>query len=239
MDDVVDFTPEIRAMAMERLKGYRFGSMFTPPSFEGTLLMPSNGGGANWGGASLDPTTGILYAKAKNNLRGIKLIKPEPGAVADPDRSGIAEGPYWYDFPGNLTVAGGILVNKPPYGLVTAIDLNQGEILWQVSVGDIPGLRDHPLLKGLNLPPMGGIGNEGSVVTAGGLLFVGVGDTRLHALDKDNGQALWAGDLEFPTGGSPMTYRTEAGRQFVIVATGSGRDATLVAFALPNKSTAD
>lgn len=230
LEDVVDFTPEIRAMAMEKLKPYRFGPIFTPPSLQGTVIMPSVGGGANWGSGAADPQMGILYVKAANNLKIIQLMKPVPG-TAKPEVSG---GPYWYTLPAHLdqTIAGGIPLNKPPYGVLTAIDLNKGELLWQVPVGDLPAIHDHPLLKDLHLPPMGGVGNEGMVVTAGGVILVGVGNTKLYAVDKDNGQVLWAGHLKFPTSGSPVTYRTRSGRQFVVVATGSGKNATLVAFAL-------
>ncbi len=234
-DDVVDFTPEIKALATEKLKGYRFGPIFNPPSLEGTIMMPRNGGGANWGGASVDPETGIMYVKGFNQLGVIKLVKADPNAGPEEGAYGATrEGPYWYTFPYNLTVSGGLLLNKPPYSLVSAIDLNKGEILWQTPVGDVPQLRDHPLVKQLKLSPMGGLGNEGSVVTRSGLLFIGVGDTKLYAVDKTSGKVLWAGDLPFPSSGSPVTFQTRSGRQFVVVATGGGANATLVAFALPN-----
>src|SRR5581483_8063112 len=234
-DDVVDFTPEVEAMAMERLKNYRFGPLFTPPSLQGTLMLPGNGGGANWGGASVDPAKGILYVKAKNVLRVIQLTKQDPGTPPDPSFYGVSEGPYKYSFPTDLVMAGGLFLNKPPYGTLTAIDLNKGEILWQVPVGDIPGIHNNALLKGVTIPPVGAIGNQGSLVTAGGLIFIGPGDNKFYALDQENGSVVWAGDLKYPGSGTPMTYRTKGGRQFVVIATGGGKNAALVAFALPQK----
>lgn len=81
-------------------------------------------------------------------------------------------------------------MNKPPYGVLTAIDLNKGDLLWQVPVGDLPVLHNHPFLKDLHLPPLGGVGNEGMVVTAGGVIFVRVGNTKLYAVDKNNGKLV-------------------------------------------------
>ena len=101
----------------------------------------------------------------------------------------------------------------------------------------MPEIRNNPLLKGVSLPPTGAIGNAGSLVTAGGLVFTGPGDKKLYALDKDNGKVLWAGDLNYRAEGTPMTYRTRSGRQFIVVATGFGRNSTLVAFALPKGTT--
>ena len=88
-------------------------------------------------------------------------------------------------------------------------------------------------MNGVDPPPLGAIGNAGLLVTAGGLLFTGPGDNKLYALDPENGNVLWAADLPHGAEGTPMTYRSRDGRQFVVVATGEGEDATLVAFALP------
>ncbi len=164
----------------------------------------------------------------------VKLIKQDPKAPSDPSFYGVSEGPYRYAFPvDNLMLAGAVPVIKPPYNTFTAIDLNKGDLLWQIPLGDSPQIRNHPLLKGLSLPPLGGTGNEGVLVTGGGLVFAGTADKKFCAIDKTSGKIIWQGDLEFASAGSPMTYRTRAGRQFVVVATGAGKNATLVAFALP------
>ena len=191
---------------MEKLKGYRFGPIFTPPSkppqSQGTLQLPSYVGGANWGSAAVDPDKGIQYVRADNFINR----------------------PLFGD---------GLYVNKPPYTTITAIDLNKGEILWQEPNGDMPAIRNNPLLKGVSFPPTGAFGRAGPMVTAGGLVFIGAEDKKIYARDKDNGKVIWAGDLKYPAGGNPMTYRTRSGKQFVVVATGNAKDSTLVAFALP------
>lgn len=234
LNDVVDITPEIRAMALEKIKTRRYGPLFTPPSVEGTLLIPGVGGGANWGAGAADPETGSFYVNTRNTVKLIQLFKAVPGQTATTE---VSEGPYWYTLPVHVDFSvAGLPLNKPPYGVLTAFNLNQGEILWQQPIGNPPGIRNLAALKDLNLPPLGGIGNEGMVVTAGGLIFIGVGDTKLYAVDKDNGQVLWAGELKQPTSGSPITYRTKDGRQLVVVATGAGANATLVSFALPERT---
>jgi quinoprotein glucose dehydrogenase len=131
-----------------------------------------------------------------------------------------------------LPRGGSLPLNKPPYGTLTAIDLGTGDHRWQVPVGDNASVRTHPLLAGMNLPPLGVSGAPGPIVTRGGLVFLTGGGSTLYAIDKANGATLW----EYPLGRTgysvPMTYRTSAGRQFVVIATGSGSNARLMAFAL-------
>jgi quinoprotein glucose dehydrogenase len=129
----------------------------------------------------------------------------------------------------------GLPLLKPPYGHLTAIDMNRGEIAWRVVVGDTPFLRTHPALKGIDLPArLGAAGAPGAIVTAGGLVFVGGGDVGFNAFDATTGQELWRHPLKVRTTGTPMTYRS-GGKQYVVVATGLGEDSQLVAFALPGK----
>jgi quinoprotein glucose dehydrogenase len=229
-NDVVDFTPEIKALALAKIKDYRFGPIFNPPSAQGTLYLPSNSGGAEWGSGSVDPDRGILYVRAINIVAVMKLEGPgfdENGSV------GFSNFPYKNLEPSELLIPGGIPVNKPPYGTMTAIDLNKGEIIWQVPIGDTPTVRKNPKLKRLDLPPLGAVGRSGSLVTGGGLIFIGPGDQTFVALDKDNGQVLWVDDLKTLIGSTPMTYRTRSGRQFIVVATGRQGTLGLMAFALP------
>jgi quinoprotein glucose dehydrogenase len=124
-------------------------------------------------------------------------------------------------------------LNRPPYGNLTAIDLTTGEHVWQVPLGDNPSVRKHPLLRGIDLPSLGVAGAPGAIVTAGGLLFVTGGGTVLYALDTRDGRVLWQADLGARGYAVPMTYRTSAGRQFILIATGAGDNAVLRAFALP------
>jgi quinoprotein glucose dehydrogenase len=228
-DDVIDFTPELRAMALEVISNYRLGPIFTPPSLEGTVIM-GEAGGANWGGAAFDPESGLLYVKSLNFPTLIKLVKPEPGrAEVDYVRTGF-----------RLELVDGLPIQKPPYSVLTAIDLNAGEHAWQVPLGDSPEVRNHPLLEDLELPRLGITGlihgvSAGPLATRGGLVFVSGGGPALYAIDKANGQTLWGGDLAGARGfANPMTYQTRSGRQFVVIATSkpSGADAQLMAFAL-------
>ena len=121
---------------------------------------------------------------------------------------------------------------KPPYGTLTAIDLNTGEHRWQVTLGDTPSVRFHPRLRHLNLPPLGVSGAPGGVVTKGGIIFITGGGQALYAIDSLTGQELWQHDLGIAAVANPMTYRTAAGRQFVVIAVGAGSAAKLMAFAL-------
>ncbi|MBI1872263.1 MAG: PQQ-binding-like beta-propeller repeat protein [Acidobacteria bacterium] len=141
---------------------------------------------------------------------------------ADPART---EGDYDIDRSRRgLSMPGGLPINKPPYGILTAIDLNKGEHAWQVPLGDTPSLRSNPALRGVALPArLGATGLPGPVVTKGGLVFV-PGGSQLYAFDKSTGEELWAGDLGERGSGTPMTYATSSGRQFVVATGGeSGR----------------
>jgi quinoprotein glucose dehydrogenase len=127
--------------------------------------------------------------------------------------------------------SGGIPLTKPPYSQLTALDLNNATIAWTETFGDWPELRQNPALINVKLPAKLGIpGNAGSIVTKGGLVFIGGEDTALHAIDKTTGRDLWQGSLPGPANGTPMTYQTRAGHQFVVIAVGASKDATLVAF---------
>ena len=233
LEDANNLTPEIKALAQEQMRKFRIGPMFTPPSLEGTLQRPSQGGGANWGGAAFDPETGYLFVRAANAL-GLNRLAKNDGS--DPlvavDYSNVFA-------PGgeSVTLPGGLPLNSPPYAVLTAIDLNRGEIAWQSPLGEgSPALRNHPMLKGVTLPERLGSPNSrgGAMVTRSGLVFIGGGDGYLYAFDKKSGKEVWRGKVPYENAAIPMTYRTRAGRQFVVVATGAGTGNALVAFALGN-----
>ena len=116
-----------------------------------------------------------------------------------------------------------------------ALDLNAGDLAWRVPFGrGSDGLRRHSALQGVDLPDrLGTPGAPGSIVTRGGLVFVGGGENALYAFDKRTGEELWSAELPQRSAGTPMTYRTGEGRQFVLIATGSGASQELVAFATP------
>jgi quinoprotein glucose dehydrogenase len=128
----------------------------------------------------------------------------------------------------------GIPLTKPPYAYLVAIDLNKGEIAWKVPFGEgSQALRQHPLLTGVTLPArLGTAGSQGPIVTRGGVVLIGGGEPYLYAFDKATGREIARVATPFRTSGNPMTYRTRGGRQFVVIASGTGNEGTLAAFAL-------
>ena len=223
-DDVVDFTPALRAEALEVIRPYRPGRLYTPPSPEGTLVRPGVEGGGNWGGVAVDPETGLLYVKSSNRS-AVMGIGP-----ADPNRNEGTRARSRL----SLRMPSGLPIEKPPYGTLTAMDMNRGEIAWQIPLGDSPDVRHHPALDGVELPDrLGVFGSPGAVVTGGGLVFISGGGDVLYAIDKQTGEELWSGSLGQQGYANPMTYRTSAGRQFVVIATGEGAGTRLLAFAIP------
>ena len=245
LDDANDLTPEIHALAVAEMEQFRLGPLFTPPSLRGTLQRPTVGGGANWGGGAFDPETGLLYVRSSEGTSANQVCSNE-GADPDVDVEYSNNCPHgaaaavFRDRPGGTEIAqsrlGPIPLIKPPYAFLTAINLNEGEIAWRVPLGEGSQiLRNHPLLRGVDLPDrLGSRGGRGPMVTKGGLVFIGSGDRHLYAFDKATGAEVWRGATSFQPGGNPMTYRTGSGRQYVVVPTGAGPDASLVAFALPD-----
>ena len=244
-DDLIDFTPELRAEAVEFVKDYAIGPLYTPPMVggvgagdkKGTIVLPGWAGGANWGGGAFDPETGLLYIPSVTDPFLVNLIAQDPkqGTVA---YIRGAQQPT----SGNVVGPRGLPLTKPPYGRITAIDMNRAEHVWMVPNGDGP--RNHPLLKDLHLPPLGQGGRVAPLLTKT-LLFVGEGDAvivatpphgggnKFRALDKATGKTLW--EMEFPAGvtGAPMTY-SHRGKQYIVVAIGSRTHAAeFVALSLP------
>ena len=241
-DDLIDFTPELRAEALEIFRQYRSGPIFTPPTVRdespggtlGTLQVPSWVGGTNWNGAAYDPETQMLYVPSITAPTMIWLRE------ADPDVSPFR---YLQGSP-NVYIDGprGLPLVKPPWGRITAIDLNTGEHVWMRPNG--PGPRDHVALQDLELPWLGAPGRVAPLLTKT-LLFLGEGSRSMQvlpphsggrmfrAIDKATGRVLWQTELAAGTSAAPMTYMHD-GKQYVVVAI-SERDheGELVAFALP------
>ncbi len=224
-DSLVDFTPELRALALEAVKPHRLGPLFTPPSRQGTIQVPGWGGGANWGGAGFDPETGYLYVSSRRQyiVVGIQRVK-------DPETRG-----YEYQHKFFRVAIDGLPVVKPPYGTLTAYDLGRGEIAWQTPHGNGP--RERGKFKGLDLPPLGNPNAAGILVTRT-LLFVGDrGDSSepafLRAYAKASGGTLWEHELPGRHhNAAPMTY-TADGQQYVVIGVGGAAEpARLVAFRL-------
>jgi quinoprotein glucose dehydrogenase len=238
LEDANDLTPAIKELAIEEMKKYRIGPLFTPPSLVGTLKRPTSTGGANWGGAAFDAVSGYLFVRAQNGVSNDRVGKNDGSdKFVDVDYSNQFAEPEGGGGGGGNRLSGIPLI-KPPYATVTAIDLNKGEIAWQKPVGEgSPAIRSSPLLKGVALPErLGSDSKGGAIVTAGGLLFVGGGDRYLYAFDKMSGNEVWRGEMPYANAATPMTYRTKSGEQFIVVATGSGSQNALVAFSLGQTS---
>ena len=246
LEDANDLAPEIHALAVAEMQRFRLGPLFTPPSLRGTLQRPGTIGGANWGGAAFDPETGILYVRTSEDVDPNQLCA-NSGDDPRVDVEYSNNCPYGATLvmfqeaggPGTAETPeselGPIPITRPPWAHLVAIDLNAGEIAWRVPFGEgSEEIRTHPLLRGVDLPErLGTMGNPGPLVTGGGLVFLGGGEPYLYAFDKATGDEIWRGATPLRTSANPMTYRTRPGRQFVVIATGGGADAALVAFARP------
>jgi quinoprotein glucose dehydrogenase len=235
-DDLIDFTPALRAEAREIVRPFVMGPIFTPGSVrsddpdgkKGTIVLPGWYGGANWNNGAFDPETGRYYALSVTSPVVYDLVKPMPKAQ-DPKPTmeyGIDVGQRGGGRHFDLKGPQGLPLTKPPYGRITAYDMNKGEKLWTIANGDGP--RDHPLLKPLNLPPLGAPGRPVPLLTKT-LLFIGegsevvfgsAGGKKFRAYDKATGQMV--SEIELPAGttGAPMTYMSK-GKQYIVVPVGS------------------
>ncbi len=233
-DDLIDFTPELRAEAIKALEGYRLGPIYTPPTLisptsKGTIVVPGLGGGANWPGGAADPETGFVYVGSTTSPSAIGLNPQDRSAPNATDTD--------YSMGGSLPNVRGLRILKPPYGRITAYDMNKGEIAWQIPNGDTPpAVKNNPALKGLNIPKTGSPSQAGLLVTKT-LLLAGEGSggqAVFHAYDKATGAEIWQTPLPGPQVSLPMTY-LHNGRQFVVVGVrgSQGGGAQLVAFAIP------
>ena len=232
-DDLIDFTPEIKARALEAVADYRMGPIFSPPSIidapdgtMGTLSLPSTIGGANWEGGALDPETGMLYVGSQTNASILQLI---PGG----DQSDMD---YIFGF-ARASIARGVPIVKPPWGRITALDLSSGDMAWMVPNGDTPEGVAESLGIDESLVPRTGKVSRASVLVTRTLLLSGEGASgapMFRALDKATGATI--AEIELPNAqiGLPMTYMHE-GRQYIVISVGGGGEpAELIALALPS-----
>jgi len=247
VDNLIDFTPELRAEAMEIAANYRMGPLYTPPSLiddpdgtKGTLVLPGWGGGASWPGAGVDVESGVLFVPSLTVPIVVSLAPGEPGG-SNPDY--IRVGPIYPPGPRGLPLV------KPPWGRITAIDLNTGDHLWMRPLGGAPReVREHPDLQGLGLDfsSMGQNGRPGALVTRT-LLFMGegggvrggvasrhgAGGPTFRAYDKRTGEVVAEIILPANPTGSPMSYMLN-GKQYICVAAATlDSPAELIALALP------
>jgi len=241
LDDAFDLTPALKAAAQEEMKKYRLGPLYTPPSKEGTFTRPGVIGGANWGGGAFDPETGMLYVKTSNQAAILRIQdadkSPDNPRASEVDADTVGAQGNSTTFappspPGSTARMPTLPMLKPPYGELVAIDLNKGEIAWRVPIGDNAALHTHPALQGVTLPErFGAPGPYGVIVTKGGVIFGGA-DSSFYAFDKATGKEIWRAELPRRPYSTPMTYRAKSGKQFVVLATGAGNNASLTAWAI-------
>ena len=237
VDELIDFTPELRAQAVELASKYRMGPIFTPPSLaedpedgtQGTFVMPGANGGANIpGGAVVDPETGIFYVASEKRHSVIRLVN-------DPEKSSMN---YISLGPGGIRGPQGLQLLKPPYSRIVAIDMNTGKHLWNIPNGNTPqSLSEHPALEGVDLPQTGSMAHAGLVITKT-LLFSGEGrggDPWFRAYDKKTGEVVAEIELPAQTNHPPMTYMHNGKQYIVMPVAAPGHPAELVALALPDE----
>jgi glucose dehydrogenase len=228
-NELTDVTPESRAYCSKLIEGAVLADIFTPIGLKPTVLFPGTNGGANWGGASYDPETHTLYVNSMDVGMLYHMIKRPPGSTIPfrPQGSGTVSSRFWDP---KLNPC-----QKPPWGFLTAIDLDKGTFRWR----SVLGVVDELLAKGL--PPTGTSNIGGSIVTAGGLLFIGAtNDHRFRAFDKDTGKELWVTNLPASAHATPMTFLGKNGKQYIVIAAGGGNkyndvySDSLLAFTLPD-----
>lgn len=233
IDDLVDFTPELRAEAEQILANYTYGPLFTPPSLSipgsnrGTILRPSAGGGANWMGAAVDPETSIIYIPSSDSISVPVVVE------TNPEESTLRFRRISY---GGTRGPQGLPLLKPPYSTITAIDMNRGEIVWQVPNGDrAPNLENNPAVEGLDLPPLGGGGRNPILATP--TLLVHAQNYQdgplMVARDKATGEELGAIIMPARAIAAPMTYEHQD-KQYIVVAVLTEPAPRLFAWALPD-----
>jgi quinoprotein glucose dehydrogenase len=276
LSDLMDFTPELKAKALEVASWHKLGPIFTPPVVSdingplGTLMAPATGGGTNWPGGSFDPETNTLYVSSNSSLASIAVVPPYPGqsdmayiqgnAATGPRTSGGAgssAGGGRTEFNGARTErpqslrgtppiglrVDGLPLLKPPYGIITAVDMNHGEILWQIAHGQTPDrVRSHPALLDLDIPRTGQNASVGTLVTSTLLIAGeaeltsdenGVRRAMLRAYDKTTGAEVGALRMPAPQTGSPMTYQIDGKQYLAIAVSGGGYSGELIVYKAP------
>lgn len=222
-EDAWGVTEADRASCREQIAALRNEGIYTPPSLKGTLLIPGNVGGLNWSGMSFDPGRGLLFANTNNLPFKARLIvradyqKEREAGASNRLRGEFARqtGTPYAVYREPLRAPSGMPCIAPPWGKLTAIDMATGEVRWETPLGRMPQTESVPEAE-----KWGSINLGGSVVTAGGLVFIAAGmDTKLRAFDVETGKELWAGELPASAQAAPMTY-TAGGKQFVLICAG-------------------
>jgi quinoprotein glucose dehydrogenase len=246
LDDVWGVTPADRDACLDQIRPLRNQGIFTPPSFEGTLVIPSNIGGSHWGGLAFDPARQIAVISVNRIASMVQLIPLDRIDTAEATRNESRLGDQYTRMHGTpfimrrriLLSPTGLPCFKPPFGALVAIDLKTGAKLWDVPLGDLVGLDPaHPARTADSTAPLGSPNLGGPIITAGGLVFIGATiDHAFRAFDVETGRKLWEVPLPAGARATPMTYEI-GGTQYVVISVGGGEEFGsgdyVMAFALP------
>jgi quinoprotein glucose dehydrogenase len=225
--DISEVTEKSHQYCADLSHSLKTRGLYTPYSLEPTLVMPGTLGGGNWSGGSFDQASGYLFVNT-NELGAVGAMLPQADDTPEKYRRGSKDGEYARFWDQNQWPC-----QKPPWGTLNAVDVNKGEIVWKVPLGSMSELKQET-----GTPNLGG-----SMVTAGGLVFIGATmDSRFRAFDAKTGEQLWSTELEASAYAAPITYLGKSrGKQFVVIAAGGGGyfkgkvSDTLAGFALPDK----
>ena len=222
-DTLIDFTPELRAEAMEIIKQFDYGMLYTPPSLRGTINLPGWTGGAEWSGAAFDPETSMYFIPSVTSPIVVQVVEQGPA---------VTEFRYIRDGLRNVNGPQGLPLTKPPYGRVSALDLDTGEYQWVRA--NAQGIRQQIIDMGIADPGPVGVVNVAPLLVTKSLLFQAINDgiPVLRAMDKTTGETIADIDLPAIPQGAPMTYMID-GKQYISIASGGGSDAKLITLSLP------
>ena len=232
LEEVWGLSDADREACRAAIKDLRNEGIFTPPSLRGTLVMPSNIGGAHWGGVAIDPVRHILVVPVNRIASVVQLIpreefdlkkaRAEELRLGDDYEYNMMRGTPYVMRRRILLSPSRLPCTPPPFGSLVAVDLRTGQKLWDVPLGSPSALVSSEMASQLSAS-WGSPNLGGPIITAGGLVFIGASlDRRLHAFDIDNGRELWSGSLPQSAKATPMSYQLSSGEQFVAVAVGGG-----------------
>jgi quinoprotein glucose dehydrogenase len=228
--DITDVTPEAHRFCADLFSKLENKGRYTPYGTRMTVVFPGTLGGATWSGISYDPTLGYIFVNT-NEVGALGQMVKQPQGVETAWRRTSSLGEYARFWDANLWPC-----QKPPWGLLTAVNVNTGEIAWRVPLGTVDTLEARGIHK------TGALNIGGSIATAGGLVFIGAtNDSRFRAFDSRTGAELWSAEIDASGHATPMTYLGRDRRQYVVIAAGGGGffgskpSDTVVAFALPPK----
>ncbi|HEY2374901.1 MAG TPA: pyrroloquinoline quinone-dependent dehydrogenase [Gemmatimonadaceae bacterium] len=232
LDDVWGATPADREDCLAQIRPLRNEGVFTPPSLEGTIALPSNIGGSHWGGLAVDPVRQMAVIPVNTVAAFVQLIPLDRFDTTEAMHNSSRLGDQYTRMHGTpfvmrrriLISASHLPCTKPPFGSLVAIDLKSGRKLWDVPLGDLASLgANRPSQTSANREPLGSPNLGGAIITAGGVVFVGATiDHAIRAFDIETGRLVWQAPLPGGARATPMTYRAASGKQYVVICVGGG-----------------